>query len=117
LANTRDYNKAYYERHKVRRSATMRARQKQMRVLVAGIKLGRGCDKCGYNRCASALQFHHRGSDKISTIARMVASGNSLAAITAEIDKCALLCANCHTEVHEAEGWCRGPQIRNSEGV
>ena len=57
------------------------------------------CDICGYNRCFAALEFHHiDGSTKENSISNMrTRSENS---IRQEIEKCVLLCANCHREVH-----------------
>lgn len=60
---------------------------------------GGSCLLCGYNKCINALVFHHvDGHTKDFTI-----SGNhslSLERLKAEVDKCVLLCCNCHTEVH-----------------
>lgn len=60
---------------------------------------GGKCERCGYNKCPGALEFHHKNpSIKEFSIA---ASGNckSWDKIQAELDKCDLLCANCHREV------------------
>lgn len=58
------------------------------------------CQQCGYNRCASALQFHHRDPDS----KLFIPSGSDLlrqwGMVIEEIAKCDLLCANCHIEVH-----------------
>jgi hypothetical protein len=60
--------------------------------------LGGKCARCGYDRCKRALSFHHiEGKD-------FAISGNetrSWKSIVTEITKCALLCANCHMELHE----------------
>lgn len=59
---------------------------------------GGKCSVCGYFRCQRALQFHHLDpSKKDFTI-----SGKSKAweTIRQELDKCALVCANCHAEIH-----------------
>lgn len=60
---------------------------------------GGECVKCGYNKCISALHFHHKdASEKDFTI-----SGKSWSfeKLKKEVDKCVLLCSNCHTELHE----------------
>jgi hypothetical protein len=60
---------------------------------------GGKCVRCGYNKCISALEFHHRDpSKKDFGIAK---SGNCVAweKILVELDKCDLLCANCHREI------------------
>ena len=60
-------------------------------------KLSRGCDLCGYNRCAKALEWHHKDpKEKIGEPSEMRYSRKKY---MAEITKCSLLCANCHREV------------------
>ncbi|MGI8669633.1 MAG: hypothetical protein ACR2J3_07260 [Aridibacter sp.] len=59
---------------------------------------GGKCQKCGYNKCVGAMDFHHINPDeKDFTI-----SGNSgkWEKIKKELDKCDLLCKNCHAELH-----------------
>lgn len=59
---------------------------------------GGKCQACGYSRCLEALDFHHRNSDeKEFAFARSVHSWSS---VQAELDKCDLLCSNCHREEH-----------------
>jgi hypothetical protein len=57
------------------------------------------CQICSYNKCNAALDFHHINPnekelkfDKISSWAFERARP--------ELDKCVLLCSNCHREVH-----------------
>ena len=63
---------------------------------------GGKCIKCGYNRCIAALEFHHRDpAQKDFTIGNNKANrSKTLEAIKKEVDKCDLLCSNCHREVH-----------------
>ena len=60
---------------------------------------GGKCKFCGYKKCLRALQFHHiNPSEKDFTI-----SGRNWKweKIIGELDKCILLCANCHSELHD----------------
>ena len=60
--------------------------------------LGGKCSKCGYNKCLAALDFHHinpHEKDKDYTNFRL-----SFDKLKTELDKCVLLCANCHREEH-----------------
>lgn len=60
---------------------------------------GGKCVRCGYDRCLDALQFHHRGhSTKEVTPAKMKLWSREKAQL--ELDKCELVCANCHAEIH-----------------
>lgn len=66
---------------------------------------GNKCEKCGYNRCPQSLTFHHRNpEEKLFDISGAHArSGESL---KRELDKCDLLCHNCHNEEHaKQKGW------------
>ena len=61
------------------------------------------CQKCGYNKCGAALEFHHLNSDKKDEkVSRLIANRYSLdnPDIQNEIAKCIVLCANCHHELH-----------------
>jgi len=61
--------------------------------------LGGRCTKCGYDKCIAALEFHHRNpSEKEFGFA--VQQKRSYKRLAKELDKCDLLCANCHREVH-----------------
>lgn len=58
-------------------------------------KLDKGCIDCGYREHPAALDFDHRDpSLKYANIAQMITY--SWKAIKAELDKCAVRCANCH---------------------
>jgi hypothetical protein len=58
-----------------------------------------GCAECGEAR-PYVLQFHHIEPDaKESTISNLVNSA-SMDRVWAEVDKCVVLCANCHMALH-----------------
>jgi hypothetical protein len=61
--------------------------------------LGGCCSLCGYSKCVKALEFHHLDpSRKEFTISG--SHSRSWGKIKNELDKCILLCANCHREKH-----------------
>jgi hypothetical protein len=80
-------------------------RQNYRRVMMAKIKqqcvdyLGGRCMKCNYNNCNRALEFHHSNSSEkeFSMAERREASFEKL---KSELNKCSLLCRNCHREEH-----------------
>lgn len=55
------------------------------------------CSKCGEDHPA-CIQFHHHNDDKEFNIAELV--GASKEKLLKEIDKCTVLCANCHFKLH-----------------
>ena len=76
------------------------ARIAKKKEYINNIKNAGCCELCkeDYTR---ALQFHHKdASDKKINISNMAKYDYSIATIQAEIDKCMLVCANCHTKLH-----------------
>jgi 5-methylcytosine-specific restriction endonuclease McrA len=60
---------------------------------------GGKCFVCGYNKFQGSLDFHHvNPKEKDFGIARV--ASNSFESLKGELDKCILLCKNCHYEVH-----------------
>jgi hypothetical protein len=60
---------------------------------------GGKCVKCGYNKYDGALDFHHLDpSKKDFSISRR--KNCSLETLKTELDKCILICRNCHAELH-----------------
>lgn len=67
---------------------------------------GGKCQICGYNKCEGALQFHHRNpKEKEFALSQINLNDTDITIdkIIEEIDKCDLLCANCHAEQHYSE--------------
>lgn len=62
--------------------------------------LGGKCCLCGYDKCNSALEFHHNDpKGKESDPAKVIYQWN-WEKIVEEISKCMLVCSNCHREIH-----------------
>lgn len=60
---------------------------------------GGSCEVCGYEKSIGALAFHHRDSEqKDFTIG---GKSYSYERLKKEVDKCILVCSNCHIEIHE----------------
>jgi len=73
-----------------------RRRVKQQAVDYKGGK----CSRCGYDKCLAALHFHHRDrSTKKYELS--ISQKTFLQSVRDELDKCDLLCANCHAEVEQ----------------
>ena len=60
---------------------------------------GGKCERCGYNKCIDALEFHHIDPSKKDKnfgsmkLRKWEDQKN-------ELDKCICVCANCHREIH-----------------
>lgn len=58
------------------------------------------CTSCGYNKCIRAIEFHHMDTtEKEVEVSQM--NSYSKERIVSELEKCLMLCANCHREIHE----------------
>ena len=81
-----------------------RALRVEYRWKIDKYKLELGCSKCGYNKCAGALHFHHIDRTTKDFEISMATSGSySKEKLDKEINKCILVCANCHAEIEEEE--------------
>lgn len=70
--------------------------------------LGGKCIKCGYCNCVDALDFHHKDPNtKSFSIADALHAVRGLSSkwevLQPELDKCEILCRNCHAELHFEE--------------
>ena len=60
---------------------------------------GGKCEVCGYDKNIAALEFHHINPDeKEFQLDMRHLSNTSLERLQNEVNKCQLLCANCHRE-------------------
>lgn len=60
---------------------------------------GGKCLSCGYSKCEDALEFHHTDPTKKEFSISKYRSRSFDKIIKKELDKCVLLCANCHREI------------------
>ena len=59
---------------------------------------GGACEKCGYNKCPGALQFHHLDANEKDFGISGGGHSRSFEKCKPELDKCIMVCANCHAE-------------------
>ena len=74
-------------------------RRKKLRLMAIQYKGGE-CQICGYKICAQALEFHHLNPKKKDFGISMAGTTRAWTKIQTELDKCLILCANCHREIH-----------------
>ena len=96
------YRRSYYIKNKDYEVQRGIDRRNSIRSEITKYKKSKGCNSCPENH-AACLEFHHTGNDKGIDIAQAIANGWSLERIYKEIDKCIILCANCHRKLHHPE--------------
>lgn len=62
---------------------------------------GGKCEYCGYNNSPSALEFHHTNPNEKDFSISSKGTIRNFDKIKPELDKCIMLCANCHREEHD----------------
>jgi hypothetical protein len=105
------YHKAYVAEWYKRNKATVQARSKESnkrykdrnRDNLRELKSKGSCFDCGNSYHFAAMDYHHLDGDKEDNVYTM--ANNSLAwkTILEEIEKCVLLCSNCHRIRHFEE--------------
>ncbi len=96
----RNYQRTWHQRHRTMRLARMYARKATIHDYMQNVKNQLCCVNCG-QRHPATLHFHHLNSeDKVFNISSAVNQGFSLDSIMKEIEKCIVLCANCHAIQH-----------------
>ncbi|HDQ26619.1 MAG TPA: HNH endonuclease [bacterium] len=74
-------------------------RRKKIRKMALEYKGGK-CSFCGYKKCEEALEFHHLDAKHKDFGISCKGYTRSWESVKEELDKCVLVCANCHREIH-----------------
>ena len=89
-------------KHRAVKDRTSRSNLKQVKILqrmVKDIKANTPCVDCGVLYPPYVMDFDHRDpSTKIDKVSRLASQTTSRERLLAEIEKCDLVCANCHRE-------------------
>ena len=101
-------NPTRYKRTLERANLLKASKRKILTTLIDKIKLEKKCALCGFNSHPKALTFHHLDpSEKGSSVSDLVfhfpiskIKTKDFSTIEREIEKCIVLCANCHTAFH-----------------
>ena len=91
--------KRTYQQRKEYLIKAVRRRREKVRKMAVEYK-GGYCQVCGYNRCLEALEFHHLDPSQKDFGISHKGYARSWVKVRKEIEKCILLCANCHWEFH-----------------
>jgi|SRR3989338_5641846 len=90
--------RTYADRAEYMRKA-VRKRRNKLRTMAREYKGGK-CMICGYTKYPGSLDFHHLDPKQKEFGISVRGLTRSWEKIRKEIDKCILVCANCHREIH-----------------
>ena len=98
------YNREYYRRNRQRLLEKQRDKNRRFaesrRKWLSDYKKSLKCCRCDEDHPAT-LTFHHRdAAEKSFEIGNNINLGVGLKRLMAEIEKCDVLCANCHAKEH-----------------
>jgi hypothetical protein len=101
---SKEYKRQHYQDHKNVYKERTRVRISVFRKVIAEIKLTTPCEDCGRNYPPYVMDFDHLpGTDKLRQVGKVQAFG-SVVRLLAEIDKCEVVCSNCHRQrTHQRE--------------
>jgi hypothetical protein len=91
--------RTYSDRKEYLKQAVIRRRKVLMQKAIE--YKGSKCICCGYSKCSRALSFHHVNPSEKSFGISARGITRSWEKTRAELDKCVLVCANCHAEIHD----------------
>jgi len=75
------------------------------RQIMKSLKIN-GCAICGYNKYDGVLDFHHVNPEDKKFSLNIVNLSRKKESVINELQKCILLCKNCHYELHtKLGGW------------
>jgi len=101
----REWIKRNPDYHKKQRAKRLKRRLKELGVIFTQYLRANPCEDCGESdiRC---LEFHHlnRKAKGNVNVSSLIDGGSSIERIQKEIDKCIVLCANCHCKRHGRNG-------------
>ena len=100
------YDCSPHEDENLSHAEAITIKRKAMKKALVELKGGK-CSICGYDKCLRALEFHHLDpTQKEFAITKNVKDFDEL---KKEVEKCILVCSNCHAEIHE--------QLDNSSSI
>lgn len=99
-----DVGKKYYADHRAERRYSVKYARRRTKIVgrkeAAVAYKGGCCTRCGYDRYVGALEFHHLDPmEKEWQLGSRLPNGR-WESLKAELDKCVLVCSNCHKEIH-----------------
>lgn len=94
------YSSSKYYCKKCWNKVTYESYKKKIIDYLVEYRKGIQCERCGYNKGLWGLAFHHRDPN-LKDFSIDKNRGKNKRDLYAELDKCDVLCHNCHAETHE----------------
>ncbi len=95
--NSKEYMNAYYKANREKRMLAVKANLERKKKWYRDYKESQGCMDCGNKFPYYVLDLDHRDpSTKTINPAQMIIDGWSIDRMKVEIEKCDVVCANCH---------------------
>jgi len=98
----KEYSKRYYEKNKQKVMSSITANKKKNAERWRDFKATLSCTICGENHPAT-LDFHHIERDKSNKKIYEMISNSGWESLQKEMQKCIVLCSNCHRKHHDNE--------------
>ena len=99
MKSSSQYSKEWREKNPKKYRQLTKVQHLKERKILHNLKIN-GCAICGYNKCIECLEFHHVNSQEkcFSIVGQNM--GRKIVDLINELNKCILLCPNCHKEIH-----------------
>jgi len=91
--------KSHYNRNKEKYKKRNKKKREKLKKEFEDFKKSLSCIKCGESRWW-VLDFHHRDPKEKEGYINKLFIDNSKDKLEKELEKCDVLCANCHRDVH-----------------
>lgn len=93
------YNCAPHEDKNCSHAEAVTIKRRAIKKMLIEYKGGK-CSRCGYDKCMRALEFHHMDpTQKDFGLSKCITK--NIKELKSEVDKCILVCSNCHAEIHQ----------------
>ena len=95
------YRRAWYKRNSEKLRAKAYSRKDKLRKWFKDYKSTLTCTRCGENHIA-CLEFHHPNGERVGAVRPGLLAGRgwSIERMSKELERCVVLCANCHRKEH-----------------
>lgn len=92
----------WYERNREKQLQSVKVARRKIFLEVQSYKAEKGCSRCAEDDPV-CLEFHHSDPDaKEFSIALGLRNGYAVKRVQEEMQKCVVLCSNCHKKEHAA---------------